>query len=98
MPHIKNGLKIEDYEEQHMITLKTKEIMAMKRIKKLSVLISTTMVLISFITLFGACSSPTDIDEPEQVSEKLKERGYSQKEIESICYQNLFRFIKRNLR
>jgi membrane dipeptidase len=41
------------------------------------------------------------VDNPTElyrVSAKLDERGYSKKEIESICYENLFRFIKRYLR
>ncbi|MHA2211081.1 MAG: dipeptidase [Candidatus Thorarchaeota archaeon] len=42
-----------------------------------------------------------NVDNPTElfrVSNKLGERGYSKKEIKSICYENLFRFIKRHLR
>ncbi|MHA2021476.1 MAG: membrane dipeptidase [Candidatus Thorarchaeota archaeon] len=42
-----------------------------------------------------------NVDNPAElfrVSDELAERGYPKKEIESICYENLFRFIKRYLR
>jgi membrane dipeptidase len=42
-----------------------------------------------------------NVDNPAElyrVSERLGERGYSKKEIKSICYENLFRFLKRFLR
>ena len=42
-----------------------------------------------------------NVDNPAElgrISDKLRERGYSEKEIESICYENLFRFMKRHLR
>ncbi|MHA2143098.1 MAG: dipeptidase [Candidatus Thorarchaeota archaeon] len=42
-----------------------------------------------------------NIDNPTElyrVSDRLGERGYSKKEIESICYRNLSRFLKQYLR
>jgi len=42
-----------------------------------------------------------NVDNPSElfrVSDKFSERGYSKKEIECICYENLSRFIKRHLR
>lgn len=42
-----------------------------------------------------------NVDNPSElfrVSDKFSERGYSKKEIESICYENLSRFVKRHLR
>ena len=42
-----------------------------------------------------------DVDNPTElyrVSDKLSERGYSKREIEAICYENIFRFMKQYLR
>jgi membrane dipeptidase len=55
-----------------------------------------------FYTYFNAdWEYVENIDNPSElfrVSDKFSERGYSKKETEAICYENLSRFIKRHLR